>query len=261
MDRVLGNAFRCDQSCYWVDQELRKKKTIQQISWRKIWETVNLKYTLPCAITGTPVGVLYCSVNDTVASQVCHGKCKVESNKCAVCLLTWAVRSTSAPLDSWNMSYFPEMFRLASRLSLLSFFSSTSQPPGKSVCGSEMGCEWSPQQTLDRPCIPPSIFCPHPSQRLFPLWLFLTPCTISLPDLHSISESVWLARQFHSTAHTKRAPRERGPDSLLLCSFSFWLLWGPYLNSGVWDVSLTPLRPYRMLRCWTHCHALNISMN
>lgn len=186
MDRVLGNAFRCDQSCYWVDQELRKKKTIQQISWRKIWETVNLKYTLPCAITGTPVGVLYCSVNDTVASQVCHGKCKVESNKCAVCLLTWAVRSTSAPLDSWNMSYFPEMFRLASRLSLLSFFSSTSQPPGKSVCGSEMGCEWSPQQTLDRPCIPPIDILP----TFFPT--SISTVTFSHP-LHHFS--AWLA--FH----------------------------------------------------------------
>lgn len=199
-----------------------------------------------------------------IASQVCHCKCCwVDSNKCAVCLLTWGVPSTSTPLNSWNMSYFPDMPLLASWLPLLSFFSSTSQPPGKSVCGSEMGCEWSPRQTLDRPCTPspPSIFCPHPFQRLFPLWLFLTPCTISLPDLHSISESVWLARQFHSTAHTKRPPREWGPDSLLLCSFSFWLLWGPYLNSGVWDVLLTPPRPYRMLRCWTNGHALNICMN
>lgn len=132
------------------------------------------------------LGFFYCSVNDTVASQVCHGKCRVESNKCAVCLLTWAVRSTSAPLDSWNMSYFPDMFRLASRLSLLSFYSSTSQPPGKSVCGSEMGCEWSPQQTLDRPCIPPIDILP----TSFPT--SISTVTFSHP-LHHFS--AWLA--FH----------------------------------------------------------------
>lgn len=61
---VLGNAFRCFYSCYHVEQELRKKKTIQQISWREIWKTVKLQCTLICAVTGTPVGVLYCSMNE-----------------------------------------------------------------------------------------------------------------------------------------------------------------------------------------------------
>lgn len=128
-----------------------------------------------------------------------------------------------------------------------------------------VGQRWAVNGVLNRlwtgPTSPASIFCPHPSRRLFPLWLFLTPCAISLPDLHSISESVWLARQFHRTAHSKRAPREGGPDSLLLCSFSLWLLRGPYLNSGIWAVSWTPPRPWRMLHWWTHCHGLNLSMN
>lgn len=231
---VLGNAFRCDQNCYWADQGYIKRKQYNRLAEEKSGKLSN--WNAPQLVL-LQEHLLRFFIVLSMSDSLCYCKCwQVDSNKCPVCLLTWVVPSTSAPLDSWNMSYFPVTLCLASRLPLLSFFSSTSQPPGKSVCGSEMGCEWSPQQFLDRPCIPPSIFCPHPSQHLFPLWLFLTPCTISLPDLHSISESVWLARQFHSTAHTKRAPGELGPDSLLLCSFTFWLLWGPYLNSGVWDV-------------------------
>lgn len=42
---VLGNAFTCDQSCYRVDQELRKNKTIQQIRWTEIWKTDTFKST------------------------------------------------------------------------------------------------------------------------------------------------------------------------------------------------------------------------
>lgn len=58
---VLGNAFRCFFGCYRVDQELCKRKTIQQSSWREIWK---LECTLICAVTGTLVGVLYCFVNE-----------------------------------------------------------------------------------------------------------------------------------------------------------------------------------------------------
>lgn len=65
----------------------------------------------------------------------------------------------------------------------------------------------------------PSIFRTHPLEELFLMWLFLTPCAISLLDLSPIFESVWLARQFHRIAHAKRDPREGEPDSLLLYSF------------------------------------------
>lgn len=43
-----------------------------------------------------------------------------------------------------------DMLFLTSLIPLLSFFSSTRQPPGKPVSGSGMHCEWSPKQTPDR---------------------------------------------------------------------------------------------------------------
>lgn len=134
---------------------------------------------------------------------------EVDSNNCVVCLPTWVVPSTSAPLDTGNMSYFQTC---CASLPDFPFFHSS--PPPLSLLGRlYVGQRWAVNGVLNRlwtgPTSPTSIFCPHPSQRLFPPWLFLTPCAISLPDLHSISESVWLARQFHRTAHAKRAP-ERG---------------------------------------------------
>ena len=66
---------------------------------------------------------------------------------------------------------------------------------------------------------PPHRYSAHTRlQHLFQMWLFLTPCAISLPDLPPISESVWLARQFHRISHAKSDPREGEPDSLLLDS-------------------------------------------
>lgn len=67
---------------------------------------------------------------------------------------------------------------------------------------------------------PPSIFSPHLTEQHFffftPMRLFLTPCAFSLPDFHPISESTWLARQFHRISHAKRDPREE--EGLLCCS-------------------------------------------
>lgn len=145
-----------------------------------------------------------------LASQMCHCKCcKVDSNKCAVCLLPEHCPPPLHPLTLETCPTFQTCFA-----SLPDFLLFHSSPPPLSLLGSlYVGQRWALNGVLSRlwtgpASPPPSIFCPHPSQRLFPLWLFLTPCTISLPDLHSISESVWLARQFHSTAHAKRAPRE-----------------------------------------------------
>lgn len=120
------------------------------------------------------------------------------------------------------MSYFQT--RLAS-LPSFHFFHSSPKPVGlmgslylgrRCVVNGVLTRHWTDPPPPSQPS-PPSIFCPHPLQHLFEMWLFLTPCAISLPDLPPISESVWLARQFHRISHAKRDPREGEPDSLPPC--------------------------------------------
>ncbi len=134
----------------------------------------------------------------------------------AVCLQTWVVPSTSGPFDSRSMSYFQSC--LAS-LPSFHFFHSSPKPVsllGSPYLGQDVPWMESSPDSGQTPQ-PPSIFCPHPLEHLFQMWLFLTPCAISLPDLPPISESVWLARQFHRISHAKRDPREGEP--LLLIPF------------------------------------------
>lgn len=136
-----------------------------------------------------------------------------------VCLLSAVMPSTSAPPDSRNMSYFQA--HLAS-LPSFNFFHSFPKPAG--LLGSlYLGQRCAVNGVLTRlrtdPATPIDIPRAHPLEQLFLMWLFLTPCAISLLDLSPIFESVWLARQFHRIAHAKRDPREGEPDSLLLYSF------------------------------------------
>ena len=79
------------------------------------------------------------------------------------------------PLDSRSMSYFQTC--LASLPSFHSFHSSPKPVGllGKSVSGSGMCREWSPSPDSGRTSQPPSIFCPHPSEHLFQMWLFSHP--------------------------------------------------------------------------------------
>lgn len=161
-----------------------------------------------------------------VPPLVCHGVriyCEADYiNRLSLCLPTWVVPSTSAPLDSRNMSYFQT--RLAS-LPSLHFFHSSPKPVsllGSLYLGQRCAVNGVLRQTPDRPEAPPTNPTPLPHrysahtrlQHLFQMWLFLTPCAISLPDLPPISESVWLARQFHRISHAKSDPREGEPDSL-----------------------------------------------
>lgn len=137
------------------------------------------------------------------------------------CLPPWVVPSASTPLDSGVVPYFQPL--TASHFSSFhrrSFSSATLTPPGKSISGSEMRREWSPARC--RPAQPQRTELLHPTpidilstpqQNIFllnftPIWLFVTPCAFSLPDFHPISESAWLARQFHRISHAKRDPRE-----------------------------------------------------
>lgn len=107
--------------------------------------------------------------------------------------------------------------RLTSLLQLLSFFSETHQPLGKSVSGSGMWCEWSPHQTLDRP---------HNSHRYsaHTLWKsyfwcdFFSPlvpflCSTCLPSLNQYG---WLDN--FTGLLTPKGTRER--ESPTPCSFT-----------------------------------------
>lgn len=129
-----------------------------------------------------------------------------------VCLPAWIVPATLAA--PWLLKHvlLSDMLR-----SLPSFpfhsSSSTPQPPGKSLSGSGMYCEWSPHQTPDKTSQPHRYSAHTLWIVYFRMWLFLTPRAISLPDLHPVPESVWLAWQFHRISHAKRDPREGEPDS------------------------------------------------
>lgn len=140
---------------------------------------------------------LWCGFTDTcwdpsffrereLASLVCHCKCfQVDSTNCCPSVHLSSALYLSTPW-LWKHVLLSDMLSLTSRLPRLSFFSSTSQPPGKAVCGSEMGCEWSPQQSPDRPYIPRIDILPSS----FPT--SISTVTFSHPLCHF---SAWLA--FH----------------------------------------------------------------
>lgn len=140
---------------------------------------------------------LWCGFTDTcwdpsffreqeLASLVCHCKCfQLDSTNCCLSAHLSSALYLSTPW-LWKYVLLSDMLSLTSRLPRLSFFSSTSQPPGKAVCGSEMGCEWSPQQTPDRPYIPRIDILPSS----FPT--SISTVTFSHPLCHF---SAWLA--FH----------------------------------------------------------------
>lgn len=89
----------------------------------------------------------------------------------------------------------------------------------------------------------PSIFCPHPLEHLFQMWLFLTPCAISLPDLSPISASVWLGRQFHRIA--KKRPPEKGSQTP--CTSTLSVL-SP-CEALIWTVVAKMFLPLSLLSC------------
>lgn len=87
---------------------------------------------------------LWCGSTDTcwdpsffreweVASLVCHCKCfQVDSNNCWLSAYLSSARYLSTPW-LWKHVLLSDMLCLTSRLPRLSFFPSTSQPPGKAV--------------------------------------------------------------------------------------------------------------------------------
>lgn len=159
-----------------------------------------------------------------VAPLVCHCHCwEVDSNNCVVCLPTWVVPSTSAPLDTRNMSYFQT--RCAS-LPNFPFFHSS--PPPLSLLGSCMWVRdglWMESSTDSGQALHP----PHRYSALIvpnvyfhcdffsPLVPFLCLTCIPSPNLYG-----WLDN--FTRLLTPKGPQRGGACSLIFCSFSLWLL-------------------------------------
>lgn len=161
-------------------------------------------------------------------------------------------------LSVWQCVYLPWLYSLTvnyvlllelpyhtSLLSLHSFFSKTYEPPGKYVSGSEMCCEWSHQQTLDRPPQlppPPHRYSAHTLWNIFFDCDFFPPppvpflCLTCLPCLSLYG---WLnnftrplmpkGTQYRETKLLVALPiSSLGPPKRL--SILTWLRWFSYSN-------------------------------
>lgn len=154
----------------------------------------------------------------TVPSLVCHWVrkyCEVGHNCLSVRQSVCLPELCPLPQHPWTLETCPTFWTCVASLPSFPFFHSSpqlAQPPGKSVSGSEMRCEWSPHQTPHNP----HRYSAHTLWNIYFQCDFFSPLVpfLCLTCIRSLNQYGWLDN-FTGSLTPKGTPER---ESLTPCS-------------------------------------------